>query len=90
MRFSCQCCGTDYAVPNGKMPRGYYKVVCSHCGYKWRKSIGINTNFTRQRTDLEKGIKPGRTSSIDRPAYRPEVLAILREEAAAETRLRRL
>ena len=90
MRFSCPCCGPYYAVPNGKMPRGYYKVVCSHCGYKWRKSIGINTNFTRQRTDLEKDIKPGRTSSIDRPAYRPEVLAILREEAAAETRLRRL
>jgi len=72
------------------MPRGYYKVVCSHCGYKWRKSIGINTNFTRQSTDLEKDIKPGRISSVDRPAYQPEVLAILREEAAAETRLRRL
>ena len=90
MRFSCPCCGTDYAVPNGKVPRGYYKVVCSHCEYKWRKSIGINTNLNRQRTDLEKDINPGLTSSIVRSTYRPEVLAILREEAAVETRLRHL
>ena len=89
MRLACPCCKTDYVVPNGRVPRGYYKVVCSHCGYKWRKSIGIDTNFTRQRTDLEKDIKSGRTSSKDKPAYRPEVLAVLREEAAVETRLRR-
>ena len=89
MRFSCPCCGTDYEVPTGKMRRGYCKVVCSHCGYKWRKAIRINTNFTRQKIDSKKNVKMGSTV-IDRPAYRPEVLAILREEAAAETRLRRL
>ena len=89
MRFACPCCGTDYAVPIAKMPRGYYKVVCSHCSYKWRKAIGVNTNFSRQRIDLEKDKSLASPSGAVKPAYRPEVLAILREEAATETRLRR-
>ena len=78
MRFSCPCCGTDYAVPNGKMPRGYYKVVCSHCGYKWRKSIGINTNFIRQRTELEKDIKRvARQTALTEIGKKPEVSVII-------------
>jgi hypothetical protein len=89
MRFACPCCGTDYAVPIAKMLRGYYKVVCSHCSYKWRKAIGVNTNFSGQRIDLEKGKSLASPSGAVKPAYRPEVLAILRKEAATETRLRR-
>ncbi|MDA8740444.1 zinc-ribbon domain-containing protein [Rhodobacteraceae bacterium] len=89
MRFSCPCCGTDYSVPIVKMPLGYYKVVCSHCSYKWRKAIGVNTNFSRQRIDLEKDKSLASPSGGVKLSYRPEVLAILREEAATETRLRR-
>ena len=89
MRFACPCCGTDYAVPIAKMPRGYYKVVCSHCSYKWRKAIGVNPNFSGQIIDLEKDKNLASPSGAVKPAYRPEVLAILREEAATETRLRR-
>ena len=89
MRFACPCCGTDYAVPTAKMPRGYFKGVCSHCSYKWRKAIGVNPNFSRQRIDLGKDKSLASPSGAVKPAYRPEVLAILREEAAAETRLRR-
>ena len=89
MRLSCPCCGTDYSVPIVKMPRGYYKVVCSHCSYKWRKAIGVNTNFSRQRINLKKDKSLAFPSGAVKPTYRPEVLAILREEAATETRLRR-
>jgi len=71
------------------MPRGYYKVVCSHCGYKWRKAIGVKTKFPKQRFDQKKGRNQGLPSGAVKPVYRQEVLAILREEAAVETRLRR-
>ena len=89
MRFSCPCCGTDYSVPIAKMPLGYYRVVCSHCNYKWRKAIGVKTNFPKQRFDQKKGRNQGLPSGAVKPVYRQEVLAILREEAAVETRLRR-
>ncbi|XAT62100.1 hypothetical protein GN278_15795 [Rhodobacteraceae bacterium Araon29] len=89
MRFSCPCCGTDYSVPIVNMPRGYYKVVCSHCSYKWRKAIGVKTNFPKQRFDQKKGRNQGLPSGAVKPVYRQEVLAILRDEAAVETRLRR-
>ena len=89
MRFACPCCGTDYAVPTAKMPRGYFKVVCSHCSYKWRKAIGVETNFSRQKIDLEKNTNYGSSTDAVKLAYRPEVLEILREEAAIETLLRR-
>ena len=89
MRFACPCCGTDYAVPIAKMPRGYYKVVCSHCSYKWRKAIGVKTNFPKQKIDIRKDTNHDFQSDGVKPAYRPEVLAILRKEAATETRLRR-
>ena len=89
MRFSCPCCGTDYNVPIGKMPRGYYKVVCSHCGYKWRKLVGVETNFYKQIKGLKAGTHHGSPSLAVKPEYRPDVLTILREEAAAEILLRR-
>ena len=88
MQFSCPCCKTDYVVPAGEMPRGYCKVVCSHCGYKWRRAIGVTTDLLRQAIGQGQDLKPDKTSSLLKPEYRPEVLAILREEAAVETRLR--
>jgi len=89
MRFSCPCCGTDYEVPNGKMPCGRFKVVCSHCGYKWRKAHGIKTDFSKQSIDLKAHTNNVSPYGAVKPVYRPEVLAILREEAWVETRLRR-
>lgn len=88
MRFACPCCNTDYAVPTGKMPRGYYKVVCSHCGYKWRKAVGVNLKFPLHNMALEKKLCTTSGPNPNKPNYRPEVLAILREEATAELRLR--
>jgi len=89
MRLSCPCCGTEYAVPIAKMPRGYYKVVCAHCSYKWRRAVDVETNFPGQRIALKAGANHGPSSGANKPVNRPEVLAILREEAKVETRLRR-
>ena len=89
MRFSCPCCRTEYAVPIAKMPRGYYKVVCAHCSYNWRRVVGVETNFPRQRKLPNAGANHGPSSGTVKLVYRPEILAILREEAMVETRLRR-
>ena len=89
MQFACPCCVTGYAVPTDEIPRGYFKVVCSHCSYKWRKAIGIKTKFYRHRVDLGQEQNHPKIPAAVKPVHRPEVLAILREEAAVETRLRR-
>lgn len=89
MRFSCPCCNTEYAVPPRNIPRGYYKVVCSHCGYKWRKAVGVNLTFPLHKIALEMTPNAILGQHPARPEYRPEVLAILREEATEELRLRR-
>lgn len=88
MRFSCPCCETDYAVPIAKIPRGYYKVVCSHCDYKWHEAMGETTNFSKQIIAVKKNSDHGLQSDSDKAVYRAEVLAILREEAALESQLR--
>lgn len=89
MRFACPCCGTNYAVPITKLQRGYFKVICSHCSYKWRQAIGVTLNFAEQNIDLQKNKDQVLPTNAIKPAYSPEVLAILKEEAATETRLRR-
>ena len=81
MRLACPCCKTDYVIPNGRVPRGYYKVVCSHCGYKWRKAVGVTLNFPAHNIALENNLLSTAMANPIEPNYRPEVLAILREEA---------
>ena len=88
MRLSCPCCCTDYDVPIAKMPFGHFKIVCSHCGYKWRRAVGIATNFSKQSKETKAFTNHGSPYGAVKPIYKPEVLAILREEAMVEKRLR--
>ena len=89
MRFSCPCCGTIYDVPNAKMPCGHFKVVCTNCDYKWRRAYVCKTNVSKKSNDHKECTHHSSPYGAVKPVYKPEVLAILREEAWVETRLRR-
>ena len=86
MEVLCPSCSTGYRIPPEKVPSRPRMLMCKSCGTAWRQG------FPARAHSLD-----GQPSKVvipfDKPARRPQyaqgVLAILREEAALEQRLRK-
>ncbi len=83
MRITCPKCETGFEVDDTLVRNAGNGVHCPSCGAVWREAP-----ITPER--IESGIPPGEGGPRPiRPAPRPEVLRVLREEAERETRARR-
>ncbi|MCV6586911.1 MAG: zinc-ribbon domain-containing protein [Marinibacterium sp.] len=95
MRLTCPQCASQYDLPVGVIPDAGREVRCSQCSHVWFQH-GASPNPILSDDDLA-GDDPGLAPKDDaqgaappapmpnRPKLDPDVMAILREEAAFES-----
>lgn len=85
MRLICPNCGAHYAIDPRIIPEAGRDVQCSACGHTW-----FQTRATEQTTPVPRAAKPQVPDAVPPPLdppkreIDPEVMSVLREEAALE------
>lgn len=85
MHLLCPKCGSGYRIPKDKIPSKNRVVMCSNCNHMWKQNfVTASRNYSIKDQSAPVPARPPRT----RRTYKANVLSVLREEAAIETKLR--
>lgn len=97
MQLTCPACGARYEIDDALIPSGGRRVQCSACDHVWHVEAPGHADAAPDEAGAEASPRPTpppEASDADsapsrRPPLAEEVKAILRQEAAHETRARR-
>jgi predicted Zn finger-like uncharacterized protein len=88
MHLLCPKCGSGYRIPKDKIPSKNRVVMCSSCTHMWKQNfVPARRNYAIKNQAAQHDPLPSRAPATRR-AYTADVLAVLREEAELETKLR--